>query len=744
VSILDLSAEGLSRRSFLRAGALAGGGFLLGFHLGLRPASAESAAATEFSPNAFIHITPAGKVTILAKNPEIGQGIKTTLPMIIAEELEVPWESVTVEQAGLNPALGGQFAGGSSGVPSNYDALRHAGATARTMLIAAAAQRWNVPVTECVADSGAVLHQPSNRRVTYGDLAATAATLPVPDPKTVTLKNPKDFKILGRRIPGVDNHKIVTGQPLFGIDQAPPGLAFAVYERCPVFGGKFVSGNLDDVKKLPGVKDVFAFPDGNGPAGLEPGVAVVADSTWSAFKARKALQIVWNTEGKESQSLADFAQQADAASKGAPQKQIANTGNADAAFASAAKTVEAAYFYPYVAHATLEPQNCTALYTADGKMEIWAPSQTPGGGAQAAAKVAGIPEANITLHLTRIGGGFGRRLANDYVAEAAAIAQKVPGTPVKVIWTREQDIQHDDYRTAGWHYLKGGVDGGGKLSAWSDHIVALGHNNTMHGEAEVGGNEFPSAFVPNFQLGATVLSSNTPMGPLRAPGANANAWVFMSFVDELAHAAGRDPLAFSMDLLSAAHPAAVMTPPPKGGGRHGRPWDAARMKGALQLAAQKAGWPKQLPKGQGQGLAYYFSYGGYVAIVAEVSVSKAGAVRVEKLTAAVDIGPVMNLSGAENQVQGAMTDGLSIALRQQITIDKGCVQQSNFHDYQLLRILDAPPVVEVHFIQTGNRPSGLGEPALPSTAPAICNAIFAATGKRIRSLPISQHDLSWS
>jgi isoquinoline 1-oxidoreductase beta subunit len=742
MSILHTTDEGLSRRGFLKAGALATGGLMLGFYLSGRGAAEADPVAADFSPNAFIHITPDGKITILAKNPEIGQGVKTTLPMIIAEELEAPWESVTVEQAGLNPALGGQFAGGSSSVPSNYDTLRRAGATARTLLVSAAALTWNVPESECVADGGAVLHKASNRRATYGELSAKAATLPAPDPKTVKLKDPKDFKILGRRIGGVDNHKIVTGQPLFGIDTVQPGLLYAVYERCPVFGGKFVSGNLDAVRKLPGVKAVFPFADGNGAAGLEPGVAVVADSTWAAFKARKALQIVWNAGGKDGQSIADFAQQADAAGKGAPQKQIANTGNADAVYAGGAKTVEAAYFYPYVAHATLEPQNCTALFTTDGKMEIWAPSQTPGGGAQAAAKVAGIPPENITLHLTRIGGGFGRRLANDYVAEAAAIAQKMPGSPVKVMWTREQDIQHDDYRTAGWHYLKGAVDAQGKLAAWSDHIVALGHNNTMHGEAEVGAGEFPSGFVPNFQLGATVFSSNTPMGPMRAPGANANAWVFMSFVDELAHAAGRDPLAFSMDLLSAQQPA-VATPPP--GGRRGRgPWNAPRMKGCLQLAAEKAGWPKQLPKGEGQGLAYYFSYGGYVAIVADVSVSKAGAVKVNKLTAAVDIGPVMNLSGAENQVQGAITDGLSIALRQQITIDKGCVQQSNFHDYQLLRMLDAPPVLEVHFIQTGNHPSGLGEPALPSAAPAVCNAIFAATGKRVRSLPISGHDLSWS
>ncbi len=729
----------LSRRGFLKVVSIAGGGLMLGYYFASRPradaAGLDPAPASDFTPNAFIHIKPSGAVTIIAKNPEIGQGVKTSLPMIIAEELEVPWESVTVEQGSLNPAYGGQGAGGSSSIPNNYDMMRRMGAAARVMLITAAAQTWNVPETECTASNGAVLHAATKQSATYGELVAKAATLTAPDPKTVPLKDPKDFKILGRRIPGVDNEKIVTGLPLFGIDQALPGMLHAVYIRCPVFGGKFQSGNLDDIKKMDGVKDAYSVDGGNG---MDPGVAIVADSTWSAFKASKALAVVWDDGGKGNQSTDDFAKQAADLGKGAPQKQVYTAGNADAAFASAAKTVEGDYFYQYLSHATLEPQNCTALFK-DGNLEIWAPTQSPGGGQGNAAEALGIPKENISVHLTRIGGGFGRRLKNDYLVEAAAIAQKMPGTPIKLTWTREQDMQHDYYRPTAWHFLKGAVDGTGKLSAWSNHVVALGHNNTERGDNEVGANEFPSPFVPNFQLGASVISSNIPTGPWRAPGANGNVFIFISFLDELAHAAGRNLVDFGLDLLNNPH-----EPTSAPGGRRGRPWDLDRMKGCIRLAAQKSGWPKQLPRGQGQGLGFYFSYGGYVAVVAEVTVTKAGALHVDKLTAAVDIGPVVNLSGAENQVQGAMTDGLSAAWRQQITVDKGQVSQSNFHDYLLLRMNDAPTVVDVNFIQTPTHPSGIGEPALPPTAPAVCNAIFAATGKRVRSLPISQHDLSWS
>ncbi len=555
--------DSLSRRGFLKATALAGGGFMLGCYLGFRssdaeadPAAAPAAGATEFSPNAFIRIMPDGRVTIIAKNPEIGQGVKTSLPMIVAEELEVPWESVTVEQGDLNPALGGQGAGGSSSVRGNFDTLRRMGAAARMMMISAAAQMWNVPESECVAVDGAVVDKTSNRRATYGELVAKAAALQPPDPKTVILKDPKDFKILGRRIPGVDNQKIVTGQPLFGIDQVQPGMLYAVYERCPVFGGQFQSGNLDDIKKLDGVKDAFPLNGGNG---LEPGVAIIADSTWSAFKARKALAIVWDTGGKDGESTDDYAKQAAALGAGQPQRQIVTVGNPDTAFASATKVLEGAYFYPYLSHATLEPMNCTALFK-DGTLEIWAPTQSPGGGQGTAARVTGIPQQNVTVHLTRIGGGFGRRLNNDYVAEAAAIAQKVPGTPIKLTWSREQDIQHDTYRTSAWHFLKGAVDAQGKLAAWTNHIVGLGRGGGRS-EADVSPGEFPSTYVPNFSLGGSVVSSNMPTGPFRAPGANGNAFIFISFVDELAHAAGRDPLEFGLDLLSQTHPAPAAPPP---------------------------------------------------------------------------------------------------------------------------------------------------------------------------------------
>ena len=747
---LPSQSSAVSRRAFLKSSSLAGGGLLLGCYLSLRNSASAAdpvsnpviTPATEFSPNAFIHILPDGAITLYAKNPEIGQGVKTSLPMIVAEELDVPWESVTVRQGDLNPAFGGQGAGGSSSVSGNYDTLRRMGATARAMLVSAAALTWGVPETECSTENGAVIHKPSGRRIPYGQLVAKAATLPVPDPRSIPLKDPRDFKILGRRIPGVDNQKLVTGQPLFGIDQHFPGMLYAVYERCPVPGGRFQSGNLDDVKKLDGVKDVFAL--NGGPGGLYPGVAIVANSTWSAFKARKALAVVWDEGGHSAESTDSYAQQAADLAKGQPQRDLRTNGNPDAAFASAAKVIEAAYSFPFLAHATLEPQNCTALFN-NSSIEIWAPTQSPGGGANTAAQVLGIPRSNVTLHLTRMGGGFGRRLANDYVAEAAAVAQKNPGVPLKLIWTREQDIQHDNYRPCAWHFLKGGVDSQGNLAAWTSHVVTPARNLGAHGEGEISNGDFPAAYVPNFHLGASNVISNIPTGAWRAPSANGNMFILLSFLDELAHAAGRDPLDFALALLG--NPPIAAPTPPMGGGRRGgggRGWDVNRVKGVLKLAAEKSGWGKKLPRGQGQGIAGCFAYGSHAAVVADVTVSRDGALRVDKLTAAIDAGPIINLSGAENQVQGAMLDGYSAAVRQQITVSKGRVDQSNYHDYLLLRMNDAPRQVDVHFIQTGNRPSGLGEPALPPTAPAICNAIFAATGIRIRALPISQHNLAWT
>lgn len=718
----------LDRRNFFRISALAGGGFLLGSW----NAEAAEVAAT-FSPNAFIRITPDGLVTILSKIPEIGQGIKTSLPMIVAEELDIPWESVTVEQAPVDQAaFGNQVAGGSMSTPSNYDRLRRMGAIARTMLVQAAADEWKVPVDECEAVAGEVVHKPTGRKLTYGALSTAATKLPVPDGRSVTLKKVEDFKLLGKRIGGVDNPKIVTGQPLFGIDQKQPGMKYAAYVRCPVFAGKVREADLESVRKSPGVVDAFIIEGTGDHYGLLPGVAIIANDTWSAFKAKAELKVTWDADAKES-----FAAHTAKAGEAMPGKgsEIRKTGEPE--FPDDGKTVEASYHYPHLAHANLEPQNCTAVFK-DGALEMWAPTQNPGSGIDGISRALKIPKEKITVHMTRIGGGFGRRLMGDFMVECAAIAHKLNGTPVKLTWTRDQDLGHDYYRSGGWHRFRGRVDDSGKLVAWADHFVTFGLNSDQRpgNGADLGGDEFPSRFVPNLLLERTIIPSNTPLGWWRAPGSNALAWAIQCFVDEMAHAAKKDPLAFRLELLGDDREV-----PPSGG--RGQPYNVTRMKGVLRLAAEKSGWGEKLEPGRGRGIAFHFSHLGYVAVVADVTVSKDGKLKVNKLSSAVDVGPIMNLSGAENQVEGSMLDGLSAAWFQEITVEDGAVKQANFNDYPLLTMKDAPQV-EMHVVKSDFPPTGLGEPALPPTAPAICNAIFAATGKRVRNLPLVKQDLSWT
>jgi isoquinoline 1-oxidoreductase beta subunit len=720
----------LDRRGFFRVSALASGGFMLGTW---NAEAAEEAAAATFSPNAFIRITPEGLVTIFAKNPEVGQGVKTSLPMIVAEELEIPWEMVTVEQAPVNQAaFGNQMAGGSMSTPTNYDRLRRMGAIARTMLVEAAAKEWSVSPDECEAVAGEVIHKPSDKKLSYGALAAAASKLPVPEERSVKLKKVEEFKLLGKRIGGVDNPKIVTGQPLFGIDQKHPGMKYAAYVRCPVFTGKVKEADLEPVKKLPGVVDAFVIEGTGDHYGLLPGVAIIAIDTWSAFKAKNALEVSWDAKAEES-----FASHAKKAAEVMPGKgkEIRKTGEPD--FSEDGKTVTAEYHYPHLSHANLEPQNCTAVFK-DGTLEMWAPTQNPGSGIDGISRTLKIPKEKITVHMTRIGGGFGRRLMGDFMVECAAIAQKLNGTPVKLTWTRDQDLAHDYYRAGGWHRFRGRVDDAGSLVAWADHFVTFGLNSDDRpgNGADLGGDEFPSRFVPNLLLERTIFPSNTPLGWWRAPGSCALAWAIQSFIDEMAHTAKKDPLEFRLALLGEDREV-----PPSGG--RGAPYHATRMKGVLKLAAEKAGWGEKLEKGRGRGIAFHFSHLGYVAVVADVTVSKDGKLKVNKLTAGVDVGPIMNLSGAENQVEGSMIDGLSAAWFQEITVEKGAVQQKNFHEYRLLTMKDAPQV-EVHFAKSDFPPTGLGEPALPPTAPAITNAIFAATGKRVRTLPLAKQDLSWT
>lgn len=710
----------IDRRGFFKVSALAGGGFLLASWT-----RAADADAGGFAPSAFIRITPDGGVTIMAHKPEIGQGVKTTLPMIVAEELEVPWESVTVEQASIDPKYGGQTAGGSTSVPSNYDRLRRLGAVARTMLVGAAAETWGVSPDECRADSGEVVHEAGDRKAGYGELASAAAKLEVPDEKTVKLKDPKDFKILGRRIGGVDNRAIVTGEPLFGIDQVQDGMKHACYLRCPVFGGKVVKANLDEVRKMPGVSDVFVVDGGDNLYGLMPGVAVVADSTWRAMKAQAALKVDWDAGEHGAESTANHAENAAAAIEKGGGRVLKEDGKPE--FPDDA--IEAVYEYPHLAHNNLEPQNCTGVFR-DGGFEFWAPTQNGGNGVDMVSRTFRVPKEKVKVHMTRIGGGFGRRLMNDYILECAAIAKRLDGTPVKLTWTREQDLHHDFYRPGGWHHFRGAVDGEGRISAWADHFVTFGVRSDRRpgNGAGIRGNEFPAGFVPNFRLAQTVLESNVPLGWWRAPGSCALAFAIQSFIDELAHNAGRDPLDFKLDLLGDRE---------RVDGYH-----VSRMKQAVRAAADKAGWGGELADGRGRGIAFHYSHRGYVAVVAEVTVSKQGRLRVDRLTAGVDVGPVLNLSGAENQVQGSMLDGLSAAWFQDVEVVDGAVRNSNFADYPVLMIPDAP-AVQIEFVDSDFPPTGLGEPALPPTAPAVCNAIFAATGKRVRKLPIRRNDLAW-
>ena len=712
-----------SRRDFIQASASAAG-LMLTFSIAPKAGAAEAGAKPL---NAYVQIAPDGVVTIMAKNPEIGQGIKTSLPMMIAEELDVPWEMVRIQQADNDPkAYGRQFAGGSMATPLHWDDHRRVGAVARAMLIQAAALAWNCPAGECSTDKGMVVHVATKRRASYGSLAGQCSTVSVPDPKSLTLKDPKDYRIIGKATPQYDTARIVTGAPLFGIDVRRPGMLYASYEKAGVFGAKVASADLDAAKAVKGVKGAFVVDGGTALDGLLPGVAVVGDSWWATRKGRKALNVKWAEHPTSAQSSAGFAKRAHELAAGAPQKLARNDGDVDAALKGAAKTVKAAYAYPFIAHVPMEPQNCTAEFK-DGKLEIWAPTQNPESGRQLVARTLGLQPDNITIHMTRCGGGFGRRLSNDYMVEAAWIAREAKA-PVKLVWTREDDVRHDFYRPGGFHFFEGGVDASGRIVAWRDHFVTYGETaDKIANSAGMAATEFPARFVANCQIGVSAMPLGVPTGPLRAPGSNALAFVMQSFIDELAQAANADPIEFRLKLLGDQ----------KVVGEAPAAYNAERMRGVVKAVAEMSGWGKaKLPARTGLGTAFHFSHQGYFAEVAKVHVANDGQIKVDKVWVAADVGSqIVNPSGAINQVQGSVIDGLSAALYQKITIENGAVAQANFDSYPLLRMAEAPPV-EVRFLKTAYPPTGLGEPALPPALPALTNAIFAATGKRIRELPI--------
>jgi isoquinoline 1-oxidoreductase beta subunit len=716
------------RRTFIKLAGLAGGGFALAFCVGGRNV-AQANGSDVFAANAYVRISPNGEILIYNKSPEIGQGLLTAFPLIIAEELDADWAHVRAEQSPINAALyGQQSAGGSRSIPSNWDTLRQAGAAARAMLVGAAAKEWGVPESECSTERSAVLHK--GKRLTYGELATKAAAQPVPDVKMLKLKDRKDYRLLGSRVTGVDNHKLVTGQPLFGIDQVVPGMQYAVFEKCPAAGGTVRDANLDEVRKLPGVTNAFIVAGTGKPTEVMSGVAILANSTWAAMSARRKLKVTWDETGASKDSWTKFVAEAKTLA-GKPGAQVLHeSGDVDAVFAGT-QPIEAFYSYPFVSHAPLEPQNCTASYR-DGAVEIWAPTQTPTAGLNLVASVLGIAPEKVTVHQTRVGGGFGRRLMNDYMCEAAVISKQA-GVPVKLQWTREDDMQHDFYRVGGFHAFKGGLSKEGRLVAWQDHFITF----TADGKSPSSGAdmripEFPIPLLPNLRIGQTLLPLKVPTGPWRAPRSNAIAFAVQSFVHECAVAARRDHLEFLLEVLGEPRwlePGNIAS------------LNTGRAAAVIRLAAEKAGWGRPLPKGRGLGLAFHFSHAGHFAEVAEVSVDANRRLTVHRVTVAGDIGPIVNLSGAENQVEGCIVDGFSTAMGLGLSIENGRVAETNFDRYPMLRIAHAPRV-DVHFIQSDFTPTGVGEPALPPVAPAICNAIFASTGHRVRSLPLTQEGFS--
>jgi isoquinoline 1-oxidoreductase subunit beta len=705
----------ISRRSFLKAGAAAGGGLLLSLDLPLANGQAEAAGADAFAPNAFVRIQSDGQIVLTMPYVEMGQGTYTSIPMLIAEELEVDLGQVRVEHAPHdeklygNPLLGGlQATGNSNAVRASWQPLRQAGAAARSMLIAAAAKRWNVDPASCRARSGAVLHEPTGRSARYGDLAADAAQMPVPE--KVALKRPEDFKLIGTPAKRLDTPAKVNGSAVYGIDVRPPGVKIATLAQSPVFGGRVK--NVDDTaaKAIKGVRQIVRLDDA---------VAVVADHMGAAKKGLAALKIEWDDGPHAKLTTEDVARELERATlkQGAVAE---NIGDADAALARAVTKVEAIYELPFLAHATMEPMNCTVHVRADG-CEVWVGSQALARAHAVAAKTAGLPLDKVVVHNHLIGGGFGRRLEVDGVIRAVQIAKQVDG-PVKVVWTREEDIQHDMYRPYWFDRFSAGLDEKGKPVAWKQRFAGSSvaarwappwFQNGLDPDTTEAAIDLPYA-LPNKRVEyLRVEPPGIPTAFWRSVGPSHNVFVVESFMDEVAAAAKQDPVAYRLALLD----------------------QSPRAKAVLALAAQKAGWGQPLPERVGRGVSLQHAFATYMAQIAEVEVAKDGAVRVRRVVCAVDCGTVVNPDTVRAQVQSAVIFGITAALYGEIGIKNGRVEQSNFDTYRILRMNEAP-AVEVHIVPSSEPPGGMGECGTSAIMPAVANAFFAATGKRVRKLPI--------
>jgi isoquinoline 1-oxidoreductase beta subunit len=700
----------LSRREFVAAGVAAGAGLVVGFYLPHRGRAGKEV----FSPNAYLRITPDNKITIVVARSEMGQGVRTALPMILAEELEADWKQIEIEQAGASTLYGDQTTGGSASVKTTWDPMRKAGAAAREMLISAAALTWGVPRSGCAAQSGSVVHAASKRQLNYGELVGKASTLPIPT--DVPLKQSKDYKIVGQRLARVDTPVKVKGEAVFGIDFRMPGMKFAVLSRCPTIGGKVLSFDDKESKKISGVSYVGKISDA--------AVAVVADSVWGAMEGRRVLNVNWD-EGpnKDLNTAAVFESLKQAAGK-----KGASLYSVGEASKVGGRRISAEYHLPFMAHAPMEPGNCTASYSGSG-CELWAPTQVPQDCRDSVAQAVGLDPDQVKVNVTLMGGGFGRRLEHDYAVEAALVS-KATNAPVKVIWTREDDMRFSTYRPASLHHLSAVLDGAGWPLAFTHRIVAPSISGQKGQPGPNGVDpDLPdeAAFVyglPNVSLEYVLAETAVPLGWMRSVYALQAGFASESFIDELAAAAGKDPLEYRLHMLGKDQDIQYFT----------TTWHTARMRGVLQLAADKAGWKNALPAGRFRGIACFGCFSSYMAEVVEISMEN-DTPRVHRVVAAVDCGQVVNPSILEQQIQGGIVYALPNALRAKITIEKGRVVQGNFDDYAPLR-MEETPVVEVYAVPSTEAPTGIGEPSVPPLAPALCSAIYAATKKRIWALPI--------
>ncbi|MBM3401961.1 MAG: xanthine dehydrogenase family protein molybdopterin-binding subunit [Bacteroidetes bacterium] len=700
-----------SRRDFLKMTAITGGGLVLGFNW----FSAEANAPVKFSSigagdvgfNSYLSISTEGTITILSPNPELGQNIITSFPMVVAEELEADWKKVKVLQANLDNKFDRQLTGGSGAVPHSWKLLRNAGATAKFMLIEAAAKIWSVPASECTAANSFVIHSRSGKKLSYGELAEAASKIPVPS--TVKLKDRKDFKLIGKSVRNVENLKIVTGKPLFGLDFYREGMVYAMIQRPEQFGMKLKSFDGSIAKAMPGIIDVVSFKNN---------VAVVGKSTWQVLKARKLLKIEYEKEfDLESTEDHDklFMNLMDNGQATVRRKD----GDVDAAFKSAAKVIKGEYQCPFISHSPMEPMNFFAHVRPDG-VELVGPTQTPARARAEVSQLLKIPEDKITLQLTRLGGGFGRRLKNDFATEAAELSSIIKA-PVKLIWTKEDDMTGGTYRPACRYRFEAALDSSGNLTGYKLRGVGINSGNPTREH------NFPSGAVDNLLIDSVEHKSAITTGAWRAPITNFLAFAEQAFLDEVALAAGKDPVQFRLDLLAKAKKS------PVGDIRY----DISRMEGVIKMAAEKSGWGKK--KDVSQGFSVYFSHASYVAQVAEV-IMRNGLPVVKKIYAVSDCGQVVSMNGASHQVMGGIVDGLGHAMYSKLSFRDGAADQNNYNNYRLIRMKEVPEI-ETHFVDNGIDPTGLGEPALPPTGGAVANAIFKATGKRMRNQPFIEEDV---